>query len=398
MGMKFLVFLCSASMLTASPAFSQQKKIDVSYDKASLTSVLNDLRSRTGYRFLYFLDILPESASVSMTGQGVTVEQVLDKVLEPNGQQYSIDDDVVMISRADRQQPQAARQVVRGTVRDSGGAPLIGVTVTVKIAATDQTTVSNAVSRGIATGADGSYTIPVAQGETLVFTYIGKRSVEIQYTGQQTIDVNMEDLAERIEDVVITGKWESRLESSTGASTQITGAQLREVGNQNLIRSLANINPSFMIVENLEFGSDPNRMPEVQFRGQNSFPDLQGDYSGNINQPLFIINGFEADITEVFDLDMNRVSTVTLLLDASAKAIYGSKAGNGVVIIETVRPTPGQMRVSYSGSLGIEAPDLTGYNLVNAREKFDFEMESGFYIGNVSVESNGGQQQMDGFM
>ena len=81
----------------------------------------------------------------------------------------------------------------------------------------------------------------------------------------------------------------------------------------------------------------------------------------------------------MYDLDMNRVQSVTILKDAAAKAIYGSKAGNGVIVVETVRPKSGELKVYYTGDLNIEAPDLTGYNLMNAQEKLDFEVERGMY-------------------
>ena len=131
----------------------------------------------------------------------------------------------------------------------------------------------------------------------------------------------------------------------------------------------------------MRFRSDPNRTPQIQLRGQTSFTNLQGDYQGNPNQPLFILDGFETSIEKVYDLDMNRVQSVTLLKDAAAKAIYGSKAGNGVVVIETVQPKTGELRVYYNGSVNFEAPDLTGYNLMNAAEKLAFEKERGLYDG-----------------
>lgn len=151
-----------------------------------------------------------------------------------------------------------------------------------------------------------------------------------------------------------------------------------------MLKSLKNLDPAFQIMENLEFGSDPNRLPNVQLRGQTSFSNLQGDYEGNPNQPLFILDGFETTIEKVFDLDMNRVASVTLLKDAAAKAIYGSKAGNGVVVIETIRPKAGELRVYYSGDFGIEAPDLTGYDLMNAAEKLAYEVQIGMYGPNTA--------------
>lgn len=136
----------------------------------------------------------------------------------------------------------------------------------------------------------------------------------------------------------------------------------------------------------MELGSDPNKMPEIQMRGQQSLTDVNGTYTGNPNQPLFILDGFETDLTTVYDLDMNRVETVVLLKDAAAKAIYGSKAANGVVVIETRKPNPGKLKVTYKGDLNITVPDLTGYNLCNAREKYDVDKTFGTFSDDWSKE------------
>ncbi len=390
MRLKLIILLCTAGSVTASPTFSQQKKLDVSYQKTSLVSVLGDLKAKSGYQFLFYKDVVPASATVTLTRKEATLTEVLDEILPQHGLAYAIRDNVVVISPAEpaAQQPQAVPVRVTGTVRDKDGKPLPGVTVFVK----------NAQARGMATGTDGKFTVPARNGEVLVFSFVGKKPLEVTYTGQKEVDVTLEDMVTDVDQVVVTGMFTRRLESETGSSVQVSGDRLREVGNQNVLRSLANLDPSFMIMESLEFGSDPNAMPTIQMRGQSSFPNLRGDYQGNPNQPLFILDGFEVEIEKVYDLDMNRVATVTILKDASAKAIYGSKAGNGVVVIQTIRPKTGKIRVSYSGSLDIEAPDLTSYNLMNAREKYEFEVSSGFYMGTGGVESSyGGQHMMDGY-
>ena len=120
-------------------------------------------------------------------------------------------------------------------------------------------------------------------------------------------------------------------------------------------------------------------MPEIQLRGQSGFPDLRGEYATNPNQPLFIVDGFEADLTKVIDMDMNRIASVTLLKDAAAKAIYGSKAANGVVVIETKRPEPGELRVTYTGTVTVNLPDMSSYNLCNAAEKLQVELNAGLF-------------------
>ena len=195
---------------------------------------------------------------------------------------------------------------------------------------------------------DGNYTITVAEGNekpVLVFSFVGMNTQEITYAGKDIINVTLQDEASEIYEVVVTGMFTRKEECLTGAATTFKQEELKRAGNQNLLKSLKNLDPSFQIMENLEFGSDPNRTPEIQMRGQTSFPNLQGEYEGNPNQPLFILDGFETTIEKVYDLDMNRVASVTLLKDAAAKAIYGSKAGNGVVVIEKISPKSGKLMI-----------------------------------------------------
>ena len=394
MRLQILALLCSVGALTASPSSSQEKRLDVSYDRATITTVLNDLKARTGFNILYHGEVIPAGATVTLSKQNVTLEEVLNEALIKNGLEYNIRGEVITISQArsgavqQPQQPQTAMPLnVTGTVSDENGRPLAGVTVVVKN-----------TGRGTITDANGRYSLRYdPQHPTLELSFVGYKKTEIQIGGRTEVNIRLEPEVTTIDQVVITGMFNRRLESETGSSVQFSGQQLREVGNQNVLRSLSNLDPSFMIMESLEFGSDPNRLPDILFRGPSSFPSLEGDYAGNPNQPLFILDGFEVGLEMIFDLDMNRVESITILKDAAAKAIYGSKAGNGVVVIETIRPTPGSLRVSHSSTFGIEAPDLTGYNLMNAREKFEFEVLTGAYRGSGQVEMNGGQHMMDGF-
>ena len=106
---------------------------------------------------------------------------------------------------------------------------------------------------------------------------------------------------------------------------------------------------------------------------------LKEEYGTDPNQPLFILDGFETTLQTIMDLNMNRVASVTLLKDAASTAIYGSKAANGVVVIETKAPERGKLQLSYKGDFSVTVADLTDYNLMNSREKLEFETLAGVY-------------------
>ena len=256
---------------------------------------------------------------------------------------------------------------LKGKVSDVSGFPLPGVNVVVS--SQDQLV-------GI-TDLDGLFSVKIPSGtkvKEVTFSFVGMETITVPYKGK-FMNVTMKEDAQTLNEVVVNGIFERKKESFTGSATVVQKEELMRNGSQNLLQNLKNIDPSFRIVE-ADFGSDPNRMPEIQMRGQQGMPDIKGTYNGNPNQPLFVLDGFEADISTVFDLDMNRVETIVLLKDAAAKAIYGARASNGVVVIETRKPEAGKLKFTYKGDLNITAPDLTGYNLCNAWEKYVVERDT----------------------
>ena len=375
------ILLTCIAVISVSPsgAFGQavEKRITIDFKNTSVRQIIYELRKQSGMNFMFEDSQIDKMAPRTLQLKNVSIEKALDELLKDTEYTYKITGNSVAIVRK-VENKQVEGHTVSGVVTDKNGDPLVGVTIVIK-----------GTYRGTTTNIDGKYSLAgIPADATLIFTFIGMDSQEVAIEGRSEIDVRMKETSTEIEGVVVTGMFTRRAESFTGAATTFKREAILRAGNQNLLKSLKNLDPSFQIMENLEFGSDPNRLPNVQLRGQTSFSNLQGDYEGNPNQPLFILDGFETTIEKVFDLDMNRVASVTLLKDAAAKAIYGSKAGNGVVVIETIRPKAGELRVYYSGDFGIEAPDLTGYDLMNAAEKLAYEVQIGMYGPNTAPRSD----------
>ena len=224
-----------------------------------------------------------------------------------------------------------------------------------------------------------------------MLTFIGYKKTVIRFTGSNHGDfarIQMKSDVVNIKDVVVTGVFRRKKESFTGSSTTFKGDELKMVGAQNVLQSLKTLDPSFKIMENSLAGSNPNKMPDVEVRGKSSVAGLKEEYGTDPNQPLFILDGFETTLEAVMNLNMNRVASVTLLKDAASTAIYGSKAANGVVVIETKAPVKGKLQISYKGDYSIDVADLSDYNLMNSREKLEFERLAGVYKDNTSNPFN----------
>ncbi len=366
----FLAVLLCGLFFMPLGLFAQEKTtVTISKKGVTLKEVIADLKEQTTYDFFYDSGLSALNETFDIDVKDKEVQAVLDEILPPLGLEYAVQRNLIII-REKLTQSVDEPMTIKGKVSDVRGSTMPGVTVLVK-----GTTI------GTSTNVDGRFelSLPRQDKVDLVFSFIGMESQELAYTGQEELEVVMrEDLVE-MDEVVVTGMFDRRAESFTGSAVTVTQEQLRAVGNTNVIQSLRNLDPSFRIAENLEIGSNPNAMPEIQLRGQSGFPDLRGEYATNPNQPLFIVDGFEADLTKVIDMDMNRIASVTLLKDAAAKAIYGSKAANGVVVIETKRPEPGELRVTYTGTVSVNLPDMSSYELCNSAEKLQVELNAGLY-------------------
>ena len=270
---------------------------------------------------------------------------------------------------------QQKERLLRGVVTDKDGQPLPGVAIQVK-----------GTTQGVTTNEDGEYYIMVKDIDKpiLVFSFIGMETQEIAFEkGKHRINVKMLEAKQEMDEVVVTGIYARKKESFTGSSQTYTSNDLKMVGNQNLLQSLKTLDPAFAVIENNQYGSDPNRLPDLEIRGKTSIVGLKEQFGEDPNQPLFILDGFETTLQTIMDLSMDRVASVTILKDAASTAIYGAKAANGVIVVETKAPEQGKLKVSYNGNFNISFADLTAYNLMNAEEKLEFERLAGNFKSNI---------------
>ena len=262
---------------------------------------------------------------------------------------------------------------VRGKVVDENKLPIPGVSVRL-----------GGTSMGTATDVDGKFKLFVpADTATLVVSFIGMKTEVVKIprlkagVEQKELTIVLREEDVKLEDVVVTGIFTRKKESFTGSASTYSAAELKTMGTQNILQSLKTLDPAFAILEDNQFGSDPNRLPNMEIRGKSSMLGLRDELDADPNQPLFILDGFESTLAAINDLDINRVASITILKDAASTAIYGSKAANGVIVVETVKPEAGKLQVSYTGNMNLSMPDLSSYNLMNAREKLEFERLAG---------------------
>lgn len=374
--------------LSAVRAQQSQQTIAVNFRNATVQQVFTWLDNHTQYDFVYNNSQIESLPRVSMQMSRTTVVDVVKHCLRNSSLSYQIRGNMVVIRPADEIKKGTEEAVqFSGVVYDENGLPLAGVSVVLKQA-----------SRGAVTGPDGKFTLKARRSDdmTLSFSFLGMKNQEIAVfnNGKQVfkeldkINVHMDPAVSEIGNVVVTGILNIAQKSFSGSSTTITGEQLKTVAPQgNALSAIQIFEPSFRIAENLDMGSNPNTLPQMYVRGRSGIGTPALDESltsehalkNDPNQPIFMLDGYEVSMEKIYDLDIERIETYTILKDAAATAMYGSRAANGVVVI-TTKPLPaGRLNVTYSGNFTINAPDLSSYNLMNAREKLEAERLAGYY-------------------
>lgn len=377
MRLQLLMILVTLFQLHAENSYTQQK-VSILFKDAAIEEVIKAVEAQSGYVVVYNNTLLKTVKRVTVTLRNVNAVEALNEALKGSGLHCKLVEDFLVIAKDNvKTAPEDDKgRKIEGKVTDKDKLPLPGVTVLIK-----------GTTGGVVTDTDGKFqlTLPGNKEITLQFSFVGMKTKEVKVTDDKPLQIVLEEDVTEVEEVVVNGIFQRKAGSFTGSALTMKGEDLKKVSNSNVFASLKNLDPSLMIFDNLEFGSDPNKMPTMALRGKTAFDlgsddiDLKGSYANDPNAPLFILDGFEASVQKIADLDMNRVESLTILKDASAKAIYGSKAANGVIVIETKKNTESSLRISYSGSVEIQAPDLSSYNLTNAAEKLEIEKDAGLY-------------------
>lgn len=267
------------------------------------------------------------------------------------------------------QQNDQTGKVIKGRVIDGNGEPLVGATVKLK------------GGNGVYfTDHNGNFEIITKKNrEEVTVTYIGHvtQTLFLFPGNETTIPLAADNTS--LSEVVVTGFVNKSKVSFTGSQTTVQKDQLLSMGTKNVLESLQSFVPGLVIAENNLAGSNPNKRPDLNIRGRATF-------DGSANMPLFVVDGTEVSADYVYDMDMNDIESVTVLKDASASALYGSKASAGVIVITTKTMKPGRLRLNYSGTYRLSTPDLTDYRMLNAAQKLEFERLAGLYTDKTDLE------------
>ncbi|MBL1409450.1 SusC/RagA family TonB-linked outer membrane protein [Sphingobacterium faecale] len=393
-----LIALLLGLGLSQVDARTYAQQVTLKRQKTNLETILKDFEKQSGYTFFYKKTDIAPVRGVDIDVKNMPLNQALNSVLKNGNFTYEYFDKTIVIKKGRSLQPQSVsrelpqntikvvesslQQVVRGQVLDENGKPIKGASVRLK----------SDPKLSMATQEDGSFNLPITSlNEIIVISYLGYESREVKASlERESMVISLKRRESKVDEVVVTGTGINRNKDSfTGTTAKFSGDELKAISNNNIIQSLRTLDPSFLQIENNLAGSNPNMMPVIEVRGKSSIPSstLKDEFGADPNQPLFVLDGFPTTLQTIVDLDMNRVASVTILKDAASTALYGSQASNGVVVIETIKPKPGELRFTYNQDFRFEVADLSAYNMMNAEEKLQFELLSGRYTsGTISQQ------------
>lgn len=377
----FLAFFCILQGFATT--YGQEVKFDITLKDAGLTELFRLIEKQGEYRFFYSIQDVNGVAGVSLNMADADIEAVLDSGLKGTNLVYEITDKVIIIRKraAVLAFPQQQYDTIRGRVADMQKEPLPGVTVLLK-----------GTTLGTMTGRDGSFflIIPRVEKPVLIFTFVGMKKKESAWNNVP-LEVVLEEEAQVVDEVVVTGYQTIREKGMAGSYSKVKAADLISTGNETVEQMLQGRLPGVMVINSS--GLTGTRQ-KVRVRGTSTLV-------GNAD-PVWVVDGiiqednlpFEtSSLSAIGDdnLDMmkdfiggaiswlnpNDIDEITVLKDASATAIYGVKAANGVILITTKKGERGRMSVNYSGNFSLsQRMNYKRQEVMNSKDRVAFSSEA----------------------
>ncbi|WP_205512930.1 TonB-dependent receptor [Longitalea arenae] len=348
MKLSFAIILLSC-LHVAAGGFSQNR-ISVDFQSTQLKRALSLIEKKSDFRFLYNENLVTNAPRITLTMVNAEVTDVLNRVLNNTGLSYQLMANKLIILKTGISPVQDLR--VSGRVTSSTGEPIAGVSVLVKN-----------TSIGTTTDASGNYALTVPDSAILVYSSLGFETQEIPVNGRTTIDVSLKSAdASSLQQVVVIGYGTTSRRDLTAPVGVVNPEDLNKRMTATPMQALQGNAPGVQVVTN----GAPGGSPTVRIRGVGSF---------NNTNPLYVVDGMFVDNIDF--LNTNDIGDMSILKDASAAAIYGVRAANGVVIITTKKGRYNmKTRVTYNGYFGVQRP--TGdFKLANGAQYAAMQLAKG---------------------
>lgn len=338
---RLFVLLSLLFSFSATQAVAQGKLITINLKDASLKEVFKAIERQTTYRFSYRDVVIDTAENITVSKTNATVPSVLNEALAGRDLTYTIVSDKSIVISDKRETATANTQrgkTLSGTVTDASGEPIIGANVMEK-----------GTTNGAITDIDGNFSFTATDKATLTVSYIGYVTVTVPVGNQTVLQIIMNEDAQNLDEVIVVGYGTQKKVNLTGAVSSVSSADLMNKPVTSTAQAIAGLAPGLSVLQN---SGRPGAGATIRIRGT-------GTFSSAGNGPLVLIDGLSGDID---DVDPNDIQNISFLKDAASASIYGNRAANGVILIETKRGAEGKTNITYSNSFGwqkaTELPDF----------------------------------------
>ena len=320
-----LFLICSMGFSFASHSYAQETVISLNLINQTVADVLDDIEAQTDFQFFYNSKLIDTNRRVSVDVKNVDVFVVLKQIFGNTNVTYKVVDKDVILTLAS---PDQGEHMVTGVVKDQNGELIIGANV-----------VEKGTTNGTVTDVDGRFSINVAPGATLIISYIGYKSLEIEVDNRQAYDIVLSEDSEALDEVIVIGYGTTKRKDFTGSvsSVKLENSPIALSPNLNALESLKGN------VSGLDIGATNSAggQPSMQMRGQKSI-------SGS-NDPLIVVDGM-IFMGSINDINPNDIASYDVLKDATSAAAYGSRSANGVIIITTKKGKMGKPTITFNAT------------------------------------------------
>lgn len=324
-----------AIALVAPAAHAQSEPVTVDISRGTVKQLFKSIEKQTPYTFVYRNNVVDDRASVDVHCHDKALSALLSEVLSPMGLSYTLNNRTITLVKAARPKgadntAETGESIVRGRVTDSSGEAVIGASVTV-----------DGARRGVSTDIDGNFAIAASPGQTLTISCVSYNTATVKVTDARDISVTLTDNVRLLDDVVVIGYGTTDRKRVTTAITSVKAEDmLHGVGGSTIATAIKSKIPGLVI----DSTNNPNGVPTFQLRGVASVNGSSG--------PLIVIDGVPGG--DLRSINQDDIESIDVLKDASAGAIYGTRAAGGVIIVTTRNSRSGAVKVTYSTELSID--------------------------------------------
>ena len=307
-------------------------KVTVVADKISTDKVIHEIEKQTDYLFVYKVNEVNLKRTVQVNAENKSVAEVLNKVFEGTDIYYAMEGkNIMLMSKAKAGVTAQQTNKVTGVVKDKAGIPIIGATI-----------IEKGTANGTVSDIDGNFSLQLNSQGTIIISYIGYITQEINVDKNQELVIVLEEDTETLDEVVVVGYGAIQKRSVSTAISTVKGGKISDMPTSNISQSLVGMSSGITLQQ---ISGEPGAAPAIRVRGSGSIN------SGN--DPLFVIDGYPTTDAELFNnINPADIADIQILKDAASSAIYGSKAGNGVIIVTTKQGQTGKAKVSFSTQVG----------------------------------------------